>query len=494
MDAVEVAARRLAVTRLALIREIDGRDVARAEGASSTTAWLRDRLRISGTAARRLVTDATWLDGDDPHTGTGPAGGLPADGPDATATAAASGVTTIATTTADVAARSAADVAARSAAAAAVAGAGVHGPVPPDPTPGDGAADSEPAADSGAPGSGAPGSGAAGCSAAGCGPTTAGPVLRAALRTGTISLEQARTIATAVTATRAEAGNQVADKALHALLGHARELTPEALRLCADRILWHIAPEAAEEADRRALHRADQHAQLRRHLALSTTAEGWIRLRGTLDPETSATLITALDPLTQPNGPGDNRTPGQRRHDALTEILQLALRTGDLPHNGGDATQLVVTTNLDTITGQLHAGTLDTGHRLAPEAVRRLACDATVLPAVLGTQSQILDLGRQRRLITGPLRRALILRDKGCAFPGCDRPPRWCHAHHIHHWADGGTTTLHNAVLLCRHHHRVIHHGDWTVHLNPDGHPEFTPPTWIDPRRLPRRNHYHLRC
>ncbi|MGC5322913.1 DUF222 domain-containing protein [Micromonospora arida] len=95
--------------------------------------------------------------------------------------------------------------------------------------------------------------------------------------------------------------------------------------------------------------------------------------------------------------------------------------------------------------------------------------------------------------LTGPLRRALVLRDRGCAFPGCDRPPRWCDAHHIHHWADGGRTSLTNAVLLCAHHHRHVHRGEWTVRLGGDGRPEFVPPAWLDPDRLPRRNHYHRR-
>ena len=125
--------------------------------------------------------------------------------------------------------------------------------------------------------------------------------------------------------------------------------------------------------------------------------------------------------------------------------------------------QIVVTTSYDGLTRQLGAGALDTGLHLTPEAVRRLACDASILPAVLGGTGQPLDVGRQRRLITGPLRRALVLRDRGCAFPGCDRP-RWCDAHHIQHWADGATPAS-NAVLLCGHHHRHLHHGDWAVRL-----------------------------
>ncbi len=82
----------------------------------------------------------------------------------------------------------------------------------------------------------------------------------------------------------------------------------------------------------------------------------------------------------------------------------------------------------------------------------------------------------ERRLITGAMRRALIVRDKGCAFPDCGRPPRWCHAHHVIHWLNGGKTCVENGVLLCPHHHRVIHHGEWQVHINEEGHPVFTQP------------------
>jgi hypothetical protein len=122
-----------------------------------------------------------------------------------------------------------------------------------------------------------------------------------------------------------------------------------------------------------------------------------------------------------------------------------------------------------------------------------MACDARVLPAVLGGDGQVLDLGRSRRLFTGPIRRALILRDRGCAFPGCDRPPRWAEAHHLTGWADGGETSLANACLLCRHHHRTVHHGGWQVRLGSDGRPEFLPPAILDPERRPRRNVYHHR-
>jgi hypothetical protein len=138
-------------------------------------------------------------------------------------------------------------------------------------------------------------------------------------------------------------------------------------------------------------------------------------------------------------------------------------------------------------------GVLDNGALVSPAEARLLACDAQIIPAVLGTAGQVLDVGRARRLFTGPIRRALVLRDRGCSFPGCDRPPAWSEGHHIVPWADGGATALSNACLLCRHHHRVIHDTDWQVRLSPDGHPEFLPPPTIDPQRRPRRNSYHLR-
>jgi hypothetical protein len=114
-----------------------------------------------------------------------------------------------------------------------------------------------------------------------------------------------------------------------------------------------------------------------------------------------------------------------------------------------------------------------------------------VIPAVLGSDGQVLDLGQARRLFTGPVRRALVLRDGGCAFPGCDRPPRWCDGHHIKGVLDGGPTDVDNGVLLCKFHHGVIHRGDWTVRMGRDRRPEFIPPAFIDPERRPRRNTYH---
>ncbi|MGC4768525.1 DUF222 domain-containing protein [Micromonospora sp. DT44] len=319
------------------------------------------------------------------------------------------------------------------------------------------------------------------------------PAVRQALADADITLDQARVIADTVTTVNSTAGAQAADKAVTVLVDWAGQFDPTLLRRLSTRILDHVAPDIADALARAAMEAQARRSARDRHVTLSQLSDGRLRLSGFLDAETGGLLRAAIDPLTAPGGADDTRSPGQRRHDALGDICRLALRTGELPANGGDPAQIVVTTDYDTLTGQLSGGLLDTGPTLTPQTVRRLACDAAILPTVLGGIGQVLDVGRQRRLISGPLRRALVLRDRGCAFPGCDRPPRWCDAHHIRHWADGGDTSLDNAVLLCGHHHRHVHHGDWSVRLGGDGHPVFAPPAWLDPAQVPRRNHYHPR-
>ncbi|MET7371451.1 HNH endonuclease signature motif containing protein [Micromonospora arida] len=385
LDATQVLAQRLAAVQLGLVRELDGRGVAIAQGASSTAVWLRERLRLSGRSARQLVQLATTID-------------------------------------------------------------------------------------------------------------AAPPAVRDALLSGAITVEQGRVVAETVAALPVEAGPEVADKATQLLITWADRFDPTSLSRLGERVLAHVAPELADQAELKALERATERAEARRHVTLSDQQNGQVRLSGNLDTETASLLREAIDPLCAPADEHDDRSPGQRRADALGEICRLALRTGQLSDNGGDRPQLVVTVSLEALVNGVRAGTLETGTRLTPGAVRRLACDAGVLPVVLDGNSQVLDVGRQRRLFTGPLRRALVLRDGGCAFPGCDRPPRWCDGHHIRHWADGGVTALGNAVLLCGYHHRFIHRGDWTVRLAADGRPEFLPPSWLDPLRTPRRNLYHLRC
>ena len=120
---------------------------------------------------------------------------------------------------------------------------------------------------------------------------------------------------------------------------------------------------------------------------------------------------------------------------------------------------------------------------------RKIACDADIIPVLLGGEGRILDIGRASRVFPPHIRKALTARDQGCAFPGCTIPAPWCEAHHITYWSRGGTTGTDNGVLLCSHHHHLIHKEQWTIQLR-TGIPWFIPPPHIDPRQKPRRNYY----
>ncbi len=141
---------------------------------------------------------------------------------------------------------------------------------------------------------------------------------------------------------------------------------------------------------------------------------------------------------------------------------------------------------LEDLEARARSAMLDFGGTPPAASLRMLACDAAVVPVVLGGTAQPLDVGRITRSIPDGLRRAVAARDHGCAHPGCDRPPSWSEIHHIREWEHGGATKIDNLVMLCRAHHRQLHHTDWTVRIR-DGLPEFIPPRWIDRQQRPRR-------
>lgn len=199
-----------------------------------------------------------------------------------------------------------------------------------------------------------------------------------------------------------------------------------------------------------------------RRLHLSQTFSGMGRIDGDLDPEGTAIVATALQSLTEPAGKnGDVRSPAQRRADALVDLCRAHLDHGDVSISGAEKPHLSVLVDLPTLIQQEGSiSELDDGTVLHPETIRRFACDASVTRIVLAPDSQPLDIGRKTRVVPAGMRRALVARDRGCNQAGCDRPARWCDAHHIKHWADGSPTSLNNLRLLCRHHHRLVHEGD----------------------------------
>lgn len=201
------------------------------------------------------------------------------------------------------------------------------------------------------------------------------------------------------------------------------------------------------------------------------------------------TIATVIDAKSKPTSSEETREPAQRQAEALAEVCGFALSHGPtslVPDTGGRRPQISVIISLEDLEKRARSAMLDFGGRTSPETLRMLACDAAVIPIVMNGKGQPLDVGRATRTIPDGLRRAVTARDKGCAHPGCDRPPSWSEVHHILPWEELGEHKIDNLVMLCRRHHRLIHHPGWTVRIR-DGLPEFVPPVWIDPDRRPRR-------
>jgi len=204
---------------------------------------------------------------------------------------------------------------------------------------------------------------------------------------------------------------------------------------------------------------------------------GLVRLEGQLVPEAAAMLRTRLESFMKP-AKGDQRTAGQRAHDALVEVCRRAGGTGR-PESagGGSRPSLIIRASLDTLAGLdgAPAGELEWGGTIPAETVRRMACDSAITRITgLGELEQ--EITHAARTIPPSTRRALVARDQHCVFPGCDRPPPWCDGHHLVFWGDGGPTKLENLGLVCGSHHRKVHEEGWKLQRGKDGRWIATPP------------------
>ena len=312
------------------------------------------------------------------------------------------------------------------------------------------------------------------------------PATARALESGAASIDHGRVIAEGIAKLPSSTGDEERGEAEALLAEHARTVSPRKLRVLAERIRYHLDQDGAAQDE--------QHQVEHRTLHLGTAWDGMTVLTGRLDRETGAKLRAALDPLAAPRpsegGTRDPRTAGKRNADALETLVNTAL-SGEQAHAAGSARpQITVTIDHDDLRARVETapdgGVLEPlGQPITAENARRLACDAEILPIVLGGESQPLDVGRSRRTAPEHLRSALTTRDGRCAFPSCDQPPGSSEAHHVRHWADGGTTALDNLVMLCGHHHRTIHNHEWNVDLS-SGTPVFTPPARYDPQQRPR--------
>lgn len=212
----------------------------------------------------------------------------------------------------------------------------------------------------------------------------------------------------------------------------------------------------------------EQQDRCRRQISLSPgrmTADGVHQYELVLDAEGRAQLEAAIGPGSAPSpgpdGQQDLRPIGRRRGEALVDALHRSVSVIASGRPGGAKSTLFLTMDAQNLIDRVGAATV-LGTRaqetlLAPDTVRRLACDAEIIPAVLGSEGQILDLGRLVRLFDSAQNKALLFRDRHCTFPGCSAPAAWCDAHHLIHWLDGGLTDFDNAALLCKRHHTIVH-------------------------------------
>jgi hypothetical protein len=238
--------------------------------------------------------------------------------------------------------------------------------------------------------------------------------------------------------------------------------------------LWHFCHHLRHALDPEGFTAEQRRATEERSLKLSPCEDGALLIEGWLDSAGGAALRTALEPLALPHGDHDERCRERRNADALVEIFTHVQDSGTLPQRP----HLQVTASLDTLRGLAGspAGDMEYSLPVSAETVQRLACDGTITRVVLSPESVVIDVGRARRVVAGPTRRALAARDGHCRWPHCDRPASWSDAHHVIHWSKGGETDLSNMVLLCHRHHWMAHEGGWQLVQTADGEVLTVPP------------------
>jgi hypothetical protein len=319
------------------------------------------------------------------------------------------------------------------------------------------------------------------------------PLIDAAFRTGEISYSKVRAMTRAATPDNEEFLLRIAK---HGTASHVEKLVR--------------GYERVEKLSR------DDHSKAQtdsRKFSWHTDDDGMLVFKGRLAPEEGAVFVEAMDavmhqmneeafqreraekicehsseaidvsaetPNTENNkAPEEPYTFPQKRADALVRVAEHYLATakdGPVPLSGGDKTHVIVHINADSNTDAHHpAAWIENGPVLSPATVKRLASDASLVTVLEDKDGKVLNVGRKTRTIPPSIRRALILRDQGCRFPGCCES-KYVDAHHIHHWCDGGETSLDNLVLLCRRHHRLVHEEGYGIENDQAGNPVFTTP------------------
>ncbi|MFS0716313.1 DUF222 domain-containing protein [Arthrobacter sp. 1P04PC] len=313
--------------------------------------------------------------------------------------------------------------------------------------------------------------------------------LGAAVAAGDVSARSAGVTVAALERAKPVCDARTLERMEHALTRSAVEHDPDFLVRIAQRWLNAVDQDGSEPSEE--LLRQLQGAFIRRR------RHGLHHLEIFATDEQCEHLITVMNTATNPRIGSDDgvsldlRSVAQKRLDGLVGGCKLALGSGGLPAAGGLRPQVMVTIDYRDLRERIEssegtASMLFAGPVTA-STVRKIACDADIIPVVLGGEGRVLDIGRASRVFPPHIRKALVARDQGCAFPGCSIPAPWCEAHHIDYWSRGGATSTDNGVLLCSHHHHVLHKEQWELRVRL-GVPWFIPPPHVDPDRRPRRN------
>jgi hypothetical protein len=320
-----------------------------------------------------------------------------------------------------------------------------------------------------------------------------------ALGGGEVNVAQARVITECLDALPTDGEYALDSETLLAAEKHlvdlAHDHTPRELRRLGLKVLEVVAPEIADQAEAKALEDQERRARESSKLFFKNLGGGSTRITATVPDHVARRLGTYLDAFTSPRhtrhgepdgqpaamfgpvgglGEGDRIPAAKKRGLAFAALLE-SIDPHRLPVHGGDATTVVITMDLDKLRAALGAADVIGHGSLSAGEVRRLACTANLVPAVLDGKSEVLDLGRTQRLYNRHQRKAMVIRDQHCRAQGCTMPATYCEAHHLKPWSHGGKTDLDDGILLCSwHHHRAHATQTYTTARLPNGDLRFT--------------------
>ena len=288
--------------------------------------------------------------------------------------------------------------------------------------------------------------------------------LAEALAEGRVNTEQAHAIARALGDLETDGPEElepvVVEQAEKHLVECADGFDAKHLRVLGRHVLTVVAPEVGEAHEAKLLEDEERRAAERTRLTFASDGHGMVHGRFSIPTLHGAMLAKAIQALTwatqDPAEVRQTRPTPVAAGQAFTELLE-RMDAADLPSVGGVGATVVVTMTIDSLMGGLAAAALATGEVISAGAARRLACEAGVIPMVLGGTSEVLDVGRRRRFHTRAQRLAIAQRDKTCVVGGCDAPPSRCHVHHVIPWSEGGSTSVKDGRLYCSAHHAMVH-------------------------------------